>query len=75
MELLDTVRLIKDRARYREQGMIVGDVGTVMGGERNGYVLVIIEGEIFQDEDGVYCTTEKSVAVRAEDLEVISSEK
>ena len=72
MKELDKVRLIKDRARYREQGMNVGDVGTIMGGERNGYVLVIVEGEIYQDENGVYRTTEKDVAVRAEDLEVIS---
>ena len=72
MKELDTVRLIKDRARYREQGMNVGDIGTIMGGERNGYVLVILEGKIYQDEDGVYCTTEKDVAVRVEDLEVVS---
>ena len=72
MKELDKVRLIKDRARYREQGMNVGDVGTIMGGERNGYVLVILEGKIYQDEDGVYCTTEKDVAVRVEDLEVVS---
>ena len=72
MKELDTVRLIKDRARYREQGMNVGDIGTIMGGERNGYVLVIVEGEIFQDENGVYRTTEKDVAVRVEDLEVVS---
>lgn len=72
MKELDKVRLIKDRARYREQGMNVGDVGTIMGGERNGYVLVIVEGEIYQDEDGVYCTTEKDIAVRVEDLEVVS---
>ena len=72
MKELDKVRLIKDRARYREQGMNVGDIGTIMGGERNGYVLVILEGKIYQDEDGVYCTTEKDVAVRVEDLEVVS---
>ena len=72
MKELDKVRLIKDRARYREQGMNVGDVGTIMGGERNGYVLVIVKGEIYQDEDGVYCTTEKDIAVRVEDLEVVS---
>ena len=72
MKELDKVRLIKDRAGYREQGMNVGDVGTIMGGERNGYVLVILEGEIYQDEDGVYCTTEKDIAVRVEDLEVVS---
>ena len=72
MKELDKVRLIKDRARYREQVMNVGDIGTIMGGERNGYVLVILEGKIYQDEDGVYCTTEKDVAVRVEDLEVVS---
>ena len=74
MKELDKVKLIKDRERYQEQGMKVGDVGTVMGGERNGYVLVVVEGEIYQDEDGVYCTTEKEVAVRVEDLEVISQQ-
>lgn len=71
MKELDKVRLIKDRARYREQGMNVGDVGIVMGEERNGYVLVITEGEIYQDKNGVYRTTEKSVAVRVEDLKVV----
>ena len=71
MKELDRVKLIKDRARYREQGMNLGDIGIIMGGERNGYVLVVLEGEIYQDEKGVYCTTEKDVAVRVEDLEVI----
>ena len=75
MKELDWVRLIKDRARYREQGMNLGDIGIVMGGERNGYVLVVIEGEIYQDENGVYCTTEKDVAVRVEDLEVVTDKK
>ena len=75
MKELDWVRLIKDRARYREQGMNLGDIGIVMGGERNGYVLVVIEGEIYQDENGVYCTTEKDVAVRVEDLEIVTDKK
>ena len=55
--------------------MNLGDIGIVMGGERNGYVLVVIEGEIYQDENGVYCTTEKDVAVRVEDLEVVTDKK
>ena len=73
MKELDYVRLIKDRAQYREQGMNLGDVGLLMMGEaRNGYVLVVLPGEIYQDENGVYGTTEKEVAVRVEDLEVVS---
>jgi len=75
MKELDWVRLIKDRARYREQGMNLGDIGIIMGEERNGYVLVVLEGEIYQDEKGVYCTTEKDVAVRVEDLEVIPDKR
>lgn len=75
MKELDWVRLIKDRARYREQGMNLGDIGIVMGGERNGYVLVVMEGDIYQDENGVYCTTEKDVAVQVEDLEVVTDKK
>lgn len=71
MKELDRVELIKDRAEYREQGMHLGDKGIIMGEERNGYVLVIIEGEIYQNENGVYCTTEVDVAVRVEDLKVI----
>ena len=75
MKELDRVRLVKDRARYREQGMNLGDVGRIMGGERNGYVLVVLPGEIYQDENGVYRTTEKEVAVRVEDLEVVTDKK
>ena len=74
MKELDRVRLIRDTARYREQGMNVGDEGTlIMGDVRNGYVLVTLDGEIYQDEQGVYCTTEKDVAVLVEDLEVVES--
>ena len=73
MKELEWVRLTKDTARYREQGMNLGDVGLLMMGEaRNGYVLVVLPGEIYQDENGVYRTTEKEVAVRVEDLEVVS---
>ena len=71
MKELDRVELIKERAKYREAGVEVGDKGTIMGEERNGYVLVYFDGEIYQDKDGVYCTTEKDVGVRVEDLKVI----
>ena len=71
MKELDRVELIKERAEYRETGVEVGDKGTIMGEERNGYVLVYFDGEIYQDKDGVYCTTEKDVGVRVEDLKVI----
>ncbi len=38
-----------------------------MGGDRNGYFLVYFDGEIVQDENCVYCSTEIDVGVRAED--------
>lgn len=71
MKELDRVELIKDRAEYRKQGMNLGDTGVIMGEERCGYVLVIIEGDIYQDQNGVYCTKDIDVAVRVEDLKVI----
>ena len=40
MKELDRVRLIKDRAEYAREGVHKGDVGTLMLGDRNGYVLV-----------------------------------
>ena len=71
MKELDRVELIKDRAEYTEAGVKIGDKGIVMGGDRNGYVLVYFDGEIYQDEKGVYRTTEKDVGVRKEDLKVV----
>ena len=71
MKILDKVKFIKDRAEYRERGVNIGDTGTVLGEERNGYVLVVIEGEIYQNNDGVYCTTDIDIGARVEDLEVI----
>lgn len=71
MKELDRVELIKDRAEYREQGVYLGDKGIIMGEERNGYVLVYFDGEIYQNENGVYCTTEIDIGVRVEDLKVI----
>lgn len=76
MKELDRVMLIKDRAEYKEAGVKAGDKGIIMGAERyGGYVLVYFDGEIYQDEDGVYCTTEKDVGVRKEDLKVIPDDK
>ena len=49
MKELDRVKLIKDRAEYKKEGVKSGDKGTVMLGERNGYVLVFFDGEYFTD--------------------------
>ncbi len=65
MKEYDRVELIKDRAEYKKAGVKSGDKGVILGGERNGYVLVYFDGKIVQDENGVYCTTEIDVGVRA----------
>ncbi len=70
MKELDRVKLIKDRAEYAEAGVHKGDVGTLMMGERNGYVLVFFDGEYYQDH-GYTLRADIEAAVRAEDLEVI----
>ncbi len=70
MKELDRVKLIKDRADYAERGVHKGDAGTIMIGERNGYVLVFFDGEKYQDH-GYTLTSDIDVAVRVEDLEVI----
>ena len=57
MKLLNRVELIVDKKRYTDQGIKKGDKGIVLGEERNGYWLVIFDGEIYQDEDGVWTTT------------------
>ena len=72
MKELDRVKLIKDRAEYKKEGVKVGDKGTVMLGERNGYVLVFFDGEYYKDENGCVLMSEKDVGVRIEDLEIIS---
>ena len=71
MKLLNRVELIVDKKRYTDQGIKKGDKGIVLGEERNGYWLVIFDGEIYQDEDGVWTTTEIDAAVLEEDLKVI----
>ena len=71
MKLLNRVELIVDKKKYADQGLKKGDKGIVLGEERNGYWLVIFDGEIYQDEDGVWTTTEIDAAVLEEDVKVI----
>ena len=71
MKLLNRVELIVDKKIYTDQGIKKGDKGIVLGEERNGYWLVIFDGEIYQDEDGVWTTTEIDAAVLEEDVKVI----
>ncbi len=71
MKLLNRVELIVDKKRYTDLGLKKGDKGIVLGEERNGYWLVIFDGEIYQDEDGVWTTTEIDAAVLEEDVKVI----
>ena len=71
MKELDKVRFIKDRAEYAKRGVKKGDVGTILDKERNGYVLVVIDGDIYRNKDGVYCTTDIDIGARVEDLEVV----
>ncbi len=71
MKEYDAVRLIKDRAEYNTRGIHKGDIGTIALGERNGYVLVLFDGERHQTRDGITYLDEIDVGVRIEDLEVI----
>ena len=71
MKLLNRVELIVDKKKYSDLGLKKGDKGIVLGEERNGYWLVYFDGEIFQDENGIWSTTEIDAAVKEEDLKVI----
>ena len=71
MKEYDKVRLIRDRSSYAKAGVKAGDEGVILGPKRLEYFLVVFEGEIRQDENGIYYTTDKSAAVLEEDLEVI----
>lgn len=72
MKELDRVRLIKDRAEYSKRGINKGDVGTLMLGERNGYLLVFFDGEPYKTTDGITLLDEIDIGVRVEDLEVLN---
>ena len=71
MKLLNRVELIVDKKKYTDLGLKKGDKGIVLGEERNGFWLVIFDGEIYQDENGVWTTTEIDAAVLEEDVKVI----
>ena len=70
MKMYDRVKLIKERAEYLRAGAKINDEGIIMGENRNGYVLVVFEGDVYLDVDGVYKTTEIDVGIKIEDLEL-----
>ncbi len=67
----DRVELITDRPDYLYAGVKKGAKGVILGEKRVGYWLVYFDGEIFQDADGVWKTTEIDLGVLEEDLKVI----
>ncbi len=71
MKEYDRVELISDKKKFIDLGLKQGDKGTILGPKRNGYWLVVFDGEIFQDEDGIWSTTEIDAAVLEEDVKVI----
>ena len=75
MKEYDRVELISDSKEFTDLGLKKGDQGTILGPKRNGYWLVVFEGEIFQGEDGVWDCTDISTAARDEDLKVIKESK
>ena len=70
MKMHDKVKLIKERAEYKQAGIKAFDTGIIIGENRNGYVLVCFDGEMFLDTDNVYKTTEKHVGIKTDDLEL-----
>ena len=70
MKMYDKVKLIKERSEYLKAGVKINDEGIIMGENRNGYVLVVFEGDIYLDSNGVYKTTEIDVGIKIEDLEL-----
>ena len=71
MKEYDKVELISDKKKFIDLGLKKGDKGTILGPKRNGYWLVVFDGEIFQDEDGIWSTTEIDAAVLDEDVKVV----
>lgn len=71
MKLFDRVELINERSEYTKAGVKVGDKGIVMGEKRIDWWLVYFDGEMYQDEEGTWCTTEVGLGVLEEDLKVI----
>ncbi len=71
MKEYDRVELIEDNLDCIKRGIKKGDKGIILGPKRHGYWLVYFDGEIFQDVDGVWKTTEIDAAVKEEDVKVI----
>ena len=71
MREYDRVELISDKKKFIDLGLKKGDKGTILGPKRNGYWLVVFDGEIFQDDDKIWSTTEIDAAVLDEDVKVI----
>ena len=71
MKEYDRVELLNDRPEYLAAGVKKGDKGVILGEKRVGFWLVYFDGEIFQDTDGVWKTTEIDVGVLEKDLKVI----
>lgn len=72
MKEYDRVELIRECSEYKKLGLKLGDHGIILGKERNGYVLVYFDGAVFQNTDGVYCTTEIDAGIKPQDLKVIN---
>lgn len=70
MQEYDIVELTKDRAEYLAAGVKRGDRGWVNLGKRNGFRLVMFDGET-QNIDGIDVTTENPVGILEEDLIVV----
>ncbi len=71
MKEYDVVEVTRDREEYAKRNIHKGDIGTIMMPERNGYVLVYFDGEILQDENGIYYTSDIDIGIRTGDLKVI----
>ena len=69
------VRLIRDRERYRKEGVEKGRTGFIMDPRSiEGTWLVSFSGEMVQDEDGCWGSTDIECIVLEEDLEAIEGE-
>ena len=71
MKEYDKVELISDKQKFKDLGLEKGRTGTILGPKRHGYWYVVFDGEVFQDEDGIWSTTDIDAAVLDEDVKVI----
>ena len=71
MKEYDRVEIISDKQKFKDLGLEKGRTGTILGPKRHGYWYVVFDGEVFQDEDGIWSTTDIDAAVLDEDVKVI----